>query len=155
MEMDPFDSSNPDFASPEMTAARAEVNDAAAVNGEGQIEVAPAMANDNFDNPAMPVAPVMAAGTPEGAMEMAGGDAGGMGAMGDWAGAPEGAPGAPMDINPADAALGAAMDSAMDQGGAPGSAAEAHEAGFEDAAAFAAAQDDDQDSSDDDGGLAG
>ncbi len=28
-----------------MTEARAEVNDAAEVNGEGQIEVAPAMAN--------------------------------------------------------------------------------------------------------------
>jgi hypothetical protein len=40
------------------------------------------------------------------------------------------------------------MDSAMDQGGAPGSAAEAHAAGFEDAESFAAAQEDDQDQDD-------
>jgi hypothetical protein len=41
-----------------------------------------------------------------------------MGAMGD-AFASGAATAAPMDINPADAALGSAMDSAMDQGGAP------------------------------------
>jgi len=119
MGMDPFDSSNPDFASPEMTEARAEVNDAAVMNDEGGIEVAPAMANDDFPPPMPPVAPNMAAGTPEGAaVPPAPGDFAPGGAMDAAFGGP--APGAaPMDINPADAALGAAMDSAMDQGGAP------------------------------------
>ena len=116
--MDAFDTGNPAFASQEMTEARAEVNDAAAANDQGQIEVAPDMANPAFD-PA-PIAPDMAAGTPEGAAE-------GCcrwwlwqchGAM-DAAFAPAADAGPAMDINPADAALGAAMDSAMDQGGAP------------------------------------
>ena len=55
------------------------LKDAAVVNDEGQIEAA-AMAN------AMdaPIAPDMAAGTPEGAMEMSGGgESAGMGAMDD------------------------------------------------------------------------
>jgi hypothetical protein len=105
---DAFDTASPDFASPEMTEARAEVNDAAAMNDQGQIEVAPDMANPAHDM--APVAPNMAGG----------GEAAGMGAM----------------------------DSAMDQGGAPGSAAEAHAAGFEDAESFAAAQEDEQDQDD-------
>ena len=99
-----------------MTEARAEVNDAAVVNDQGQIEVAPDMANPAHDM--APIAPDMAAGTPEGAMEMSGGgESAGMGAM-DGAFAPPGADTvAPADV--ADAALGSAMDSAMDQGGAP------------------------------------
>jgi len=116
--MDAFDTASPEFASPEMTEARAEVNDAAQVNDQGQIDVAPDMANPA--NPVEPIAPDMAAGTPEGAAEAAGGgESAGMGAMGDaFGGQPDtAAPG--MDVNPADAALGQAMDSAMDQGGAP------------------------------------
>jgi hypothetical protein len=153
--MDPFDTGNPEFASPEMTEARAEVNDAAAVNGEGQIEVAPEMANADFDNPAMPVAPVMAAGTPDGAAEMAGGaESAGMGAMDAAMGGD--APVAPaMDINPADAALGAAMDSAMDQGGAPaGNGPGITQEALDDPGYVDPATDDDQ-GSDDDGGMAG
>ena len=76
------------------------------------------MANPDFDNPAVPVDPPMDAGTPAGAAEMAGHDPMAGGAMDAAFGGD--APGdQPMDINPADAALGAAMDSAMDQGGAP------------------------------------
>jgi hypothetical protein len=110
--MDAFDTASPEFASPEMTEARAEVNDAAVVNDEGGIEVAPDMANPAFD-PA-PIAPDMAAGTPEGAMEMSGGgESAGLGAMDDAFG------GQPDTAAPADDALGSVMDSAMDQGGAP------------------------------------
>jgi hypothetical protein len=108
--MDAFDTASPEFASPEMTEARAEVNDAAVVNDEGQIAPAPGMP----DMP--PVAPDMAAGTPEGAMEMSGGgESAGMGAM-------EGAFAPPADTAaPADDALGSAMDQAMDPGApAPG-----------------------------------
>ena len=106
--MDAFDTASPEFASPEMTEARAEVNDAAVVNDEGQIEVAPDMANPAFD-PA-PIAPDMAAGTPEGAAEMSGGgESAGMGAMED-AFAPDAAPAAAPD------AAGSAMDQAMDPG---------------------------------------
>ena len=91
------------------------------------------------------------------AAEMAGGGepAGGMGAMDDaFGGQPDTA--APvMDVNPADAALGQAMDSAMDQGGAPadngpGITQEA----MDDPGYVDPGQDDDQ-SSDDDGGMAG
>ena len=69
-----------------------------------------------------PIAPDMAAGTPEGAMEMSGGgESAGMGAMDDaFGGQPDTV--APADV--ADAALGQAMDSAMDQGGAPGPGAQ-------------------------------
>ena len=137
-----------------MTEARAEVNDAAAVNGEGQIDVAPEMANADFDNPAMPVAPVMDAGTPGGAAEMAGGgESAGMGAMDDaFGGQP--ATAAPMDINPADAALGAALDGAMEQGGAPEGAAPG---GYDDAAGADMVDPgmDDDPAADDDGGMAG
>ena len=117
--MDPFDTGNPNFASPEMTEARAEVNDAAAVDGEGHIACAPECANPDFPPPMPPVAPNMAAGTPEGAaVPPAPGDFAPGGAMDAAFGGP--APGAaPMDINPTDAALGAAMDGAMDQGGVP------------------------------------
>jgi hypothetical protein len=102
--MDAFDTASPEFASPEMTEARAEVNDAAVVNDEGQIAPAPGMP----DMP--PVAPDMAAGTPEGAMEMSGGgESAGMGAMED-AFAPDAAPAAAPD------AAGSAMDQAMDPG---------------------------------------
>jgi hypothetical protein len=37
--MDAFDTSNPEFASPEMTAARADVNDAVEVNADGGLDV--------------------------------------------------------------------------------------------------------------------
>jgi hypothetical protein len=152
---DAFDTANPDFGSPEMTEARAEVNDAAAMNDQGQIEVAPDMANPAHDM--APVAPDMSAGTPAGAAEMSaagGGEAGGMGAMDDvFAGQPDTA--APMDINPADAALGAAMDSAMDQGGAPaGNGPGITQEAMDDPGFVDPGQDDDQ-SSDDDGGMAG
>jgi hypothetical protein len=127
------------------------------VNSEGQIEVAPDMANADYDNPAMPVEPFMAAGTPAGAAEMSaagGGEAAGMGAMDDaFAGQPDTA--APMDINPADAALGQAMDSAMDQGGAPaGNGPGITQEALDDPGYVDPGQDDDQ-SSDDDGGMAG
>jgi hypothetical protein len=93
--MDAFDTASPEFASPEMTEARAEVNDAAVVNDEGQIEVAPDMANPA--NPVEPVAPDMAAGTPEGAMEMSGGgESAGMEAM-EGTFAPDAAPVATLD----------------------------------------------------------
>jgi hypothetical protein len=59
-----------------------------------------------------------------------------------------------MDINPADAALGAAMDSAMDQGGAPAPDAGA-DAAMDDAASIVDPGMDEQDSTDDDGGMAG
>jgi hypothetical protein len=148
--MDPFDTGNPDFASPEMTEARAEVNDAAAVNGEGNIDVAPAYENNDFPSPpGMPINPVMDAGTPEGAADMAGGDVGGTGAMDDaFGGQPDTA--APMDINPADAALGAAMDSAMDQGGAPAGEPGITQEALDDPGYVDPAMDDDQDQ--DDGG---
>jgi hypothetical protein len=91
--MDAFDTASPEFASPEMTEARAEVNDAAVVNDEGQIEVAPDMANPA--NPVEPVAPDMAAGTAEGAAEMSGGgESAGMEAM-EGTFAPDAAPAAP------------------------------------------------------------
>jgi hypothetical protein len=148
--MDAFDTGNPAFASQEMTEARAEVNDAAAANGEGQIEVAPDMANPAF-NPE-PIAPNMDAGTPEGAAEAAGGGEG-VGVM-DSAFAPAADAGPAMDINPADAALGAAMDSAMDQGGAP-----APDAGpdpiLDDGAGIVDPGMDDDQGPEDDGGLAG
>ena len=148
--MDAFDTASPEFASPEMTEARAEVNDAAEVNGEGQIEVAPDMANPA--NPVEPIAPDMAAGTAAGAAEMSGGgESAGMGAMGDAFAAPAADTAAPMDT--ADAALGQAMDSAMDQGGAP-----AGEAAPMDDVAGANIVDpgmDDAPKDDDDGGLAG
>jgi hypothetical protein len=93
--MDAFDTASPEFASPEMTEARAEVNDAAEVNAEGQIEVAPDMANPA--NPVEPVAPDMAAGTAEGAAEMSGGgESAGMGAM-DMASEPAAPPVATLD----------------------------------------------------------
>ena len=78
-----------------------------------------AAAETNFGDPA--INPAGAAGSPEGAAEMAGGNAPGPMAGGAMDAAFGGQPdtAAPMDINPADAALGAAMDSAMDQGGAP------------------------------------
>jgi hypothetical protein len=150
MEMDPFDTGSPEFASPEMTEARAEVNDAAAINGEGQIDVAPEMANADYDNPAIPVAPVMDAGTPGGAAEMAGGgEPAGMGAMDDaFGGQP--ATAAPMDINPADAALGQAMDSAIDQGGAPAGGPGITQEALDDPGYVDPAMDNDQDQ--DDGG---
>jgi hypothetical protein len=98
--MDAFDTASPEFASPEMTEARAEVNDAAVVNDEGQIAPAPGMP----DMP--PVAPDMAAGTPEGAAEAAGGgESAGMGAM----------DGAFADTAAAPAAAPDAAESAMDQ----------------------------------------
>jgi hypothetical protein len=51
--------------------------------------------------------------------DMAGGEDGGMGALGDaLGGAADAGPAAPMP-DAADAAIGAAMDGAMDQGGAP------------------------------------
>lgn len=111
--MDAFDTASPEFASPEMTEARAEVNDAAVVNDGGGIEVAPDMANPAFD-PA-PITPDLVAGTPEGAMEMSGGgESAGMGAM-EGAFAPDAAPAAAPD------AAGSAMDQAMDPGApAPG-----------------------------------
>jgi len=151
--MDAFDTASPEFASPEMTEARADVNDAAAVNNEGQIEVAPDMANPAHDM--APVAPNMAAGTPAGAAEMSGGgESAGMGAMGD-AFASGAATAAPMDINPADAALGSAMDSAMDQGGAPaGDGPGITQEALDDPGYADPGQDDDQ-SPEDDGGMAG
>jgi hypothetical protein len=105
--MDAFDTGSPEFASPEMTEARAEVNDAAVVNQEGGIEVAPDMANPAFD-PA-PIAPDMAAGTPEGAAEASGGgESAGMGAMDDaFGGQPDTAAQAAPD------AAETAMDQAM------------------------------------------
>jgi hypothetical protein len=114
--MDAFDTASPEFASPAMTEARAEVNDAAAVNDEGQIDVAPDMANPA--NPVMAVEPDMTAGTPEGAAEASGGgESAGMGAMDA---AIDGVDPSPVaEVSPADAALGQAMDSAADQGGGP------------------------------------
>ena len=47
------------------------------------------------------------------------GEDGGMGALGDALGGPAGAADAPPMADAADAAIGAAMDGAMDQGGAP------------------------------------
>ena len=41
-DMDPFDTGNPDFASPEMTEARAEANDAVEIGPEGSPVVADA-----------------------------------------------------------------------------------------------------------------
>ena len=83
-----------------------------------------------------------------------GGESAGMGAMGDaFGGQPDTA--APMDVNPADAALGQAMDSAMDQGGAP--AGDTGAPAMDDTAGadiVDPGMDDDQ-SSNDDGGLAG
>ena len=111
------------------------------------------MANPAHDM--APIAPDMAAGTPAGAAEMSGGgESAGMGAMdaamgGDAAAAPA------MDINPADAALGQAMDSAMDQGGAPaGNGPGITQEALDDPGYVDPGQDDDQ-SSDDDGGMAG
>jgi hypothetical protein len=149
--MDAFDTGSPEFASPEMTEARAEVNDAAVVNQEGGIEVSPDMANPAFD-PA-PIAPDMAAGTPEGAAEASGGgEIPGMGAMDDaFGGQPDTA--APADV--ADAALGAAMDSAMDQGGAPAGDTAAPMDDTAGADIVDPGMGDDQGTPDDDGGLAG
>jgi hypothetical protein len=144
--MDAFDTASPEFASPEMTEARAEVNDAAVVNDEGQIEVAPDMANPAFD-PA-PIAPDMAAGTPEGAAEMSGGgESAGMGAM-------EGAFAPPADTAaPADDALGSAMDQAMDPGApAPGTQPAMDETAGSDIVDPSTQPDQ---TPDDDGGLAG
>jgi hypothetical protein len=60
-----------------------------------------------------------------------------------------------MDINPADAALGQAMDSAIDQGGAPaGNGPGITQEALDDPGYVDPGQDDDQ-SSDDDGGMAG
>lgn len=149
--MDAFDTGSPEFASPEMTEARAEVNDAAVVNDEGGIEVAPDMANPAFD-PA-PIAPDMAAGTPEGAMEMSGGgESAGMGAMEGAFAPPVADTVAPADA--ADAALGQAMDSAMDQGGAPAPGAQPAMDDTAGADIVDPGMDDDK-GSDDDGGLAG
>ena len=39
-DMDPFDTGNPDFASPEMTEARAEANDAVEIDGNGDPVIA-------------------------------------------------------------------------------------------------------------------
>jgi hypothetical protein len=147
--MDAFDTASPEFASPAMTEARAEVNDAAAVNNEGQIEVAPDMANPAHDM--APIAPDMAAGTPEGAAEMSGGgESAGMGAMDAAMGA-----GAEQSQPDADAAVGQAMDSAIDQGGAPAGAGPGiTQEALDDPGYVDPTADMDQ-SPDDDGGMAG
>jgi hypothetical protein len=62
---------------------------------------------------------------------------------------------APMDINPADAALGAAMDSAIDQGGAPAGGPGITQEALDDPGYVDPAMDDDPAADDDDGGMAG
>jgi uncharacterized protein YjbJ (UPF0337 family) len=64
-EMDAFDTSSPEFGSPEATQARAEVNDAASQNeGSGEIEVDAAVANPAVDVP--PITPTTTCGTESG-----------------------------------------------------------------------------------------
>ena len=96
-----------------------------------------------------PIAPDMAAVTPEGAAEAAGGgESAGMGAMDDAFG------GQPDTAAPADDALGSVMDSAMDQGDAPapGTQPAMDETAGSDIVDPSTQPDQ---SSDDDGGLAG
>ena len=124
-----------------------------------------AAAETNFGDPA--INPAGAAGSPEGAGEMFMGEGYIDPAMGFSGVAPDGNlvmdaafeaptdPSAPMDINPADAALGAAMDSAMDQGSAPaGNGPGITQEALDDPRYVDPAMDDDQ-GSDDDGGIAG
>ena len=137
--MDPFDTGNPEFGSPEMTEARAEANDAIEVGPAGAPVVADAFGGG--DIPGDPVA----------SFEEFGGPAGDFGALeGALGGDPAGAPIAP-EIDVVDAAVGSALDAGTDQGGAPsadpGAAADpgAGAETFVDPATDPDAQDDPQD----------